>query len=97
MERNTKIKKGDSYNICGNEYKILKVIGEGGNGRIYEVENNQTKYALKIFKENNKEKNKENNEEKNKEKNKNNKKIKIKKKERFKKEINFCKKINIKI
>lgn len=91
MERNTKIKKGDSYNICGNEYKILKVIGEGGNGRIYEVENNQTKYALKIFKENNKEKNKENNEEKNKEKNKNNKKIKIKK-ERFKKEINFCKK-----
>ena len=57
MERNTKIKKGDSYNICGNEYKILKVIGEGGNGRIYEVENNQTKYALKIFKEKNKEKN----------------------------------------
>ena len=77
MERNTKIKKGDSYNICGNEYKILKVIGEGGNGRIYEVENNQTKYALKIFKEKNKEKNKEN---------------KNKKKERFKKEINFCEK-----
>ena len=77
MKRNTKIKKGDSYNICGNEYKILKVIGEGGNGRIYEVENNQTKYALKIFKEKNKEKNKEN---------------KNKKKERFKKEINFCEK-----
>ena len=82
MERNTKIKKGDSYNICGNEYKILKVIGEGGNGRIYEIENNQTKYALKIFKENNKEKNKNNNKNNN----------KNKKKERFKKEINFCKK-----
>uniref|UniRef100_UPI0004A832B6 hypothetical protein n=1 Tax=Parvimonas micra TaxID=33033 RepID=UPI0004A832B6 len=61
MERKTTIKKGDSYNICGNEYKILKVIGEGGNGRIYEVESNQTKYALKIFKEIYNENNKENN------------------------------------
>lgn len=42
---------GKNINIDGNEYNILKHITDGGNGSIFEVERNQTKYALKILKE----------------------------------------------
>lgn len=43
---------GRSIKIGGNDYNILKHITNGGNSSIFEVERNQTKYALKILKEN---------------------------------------------
>ena len=39
---------GKSIKIGGNDYNILKHITNGGNSSIFEVERNQTKYALKI-------------------------------------------------
>lgn len=32
-----------------NDYKIIKLLGEGGFGKVYLVEKNKIKYALKIF------------------------------------------------
>jgi len=46
-----KFSKKDSFQFNGQNVVILDLLGEGGQGEVYLVEKNKTKYAFKFYKE----------------------------------------------